>query len=135
MRTEPAQLRDVECRKVAQAPPALGGEPHPYHSLVGDIDPPDHESAGFGAVDEPHGTVVTQQQLVCQLTHARLGVTTSGPHRQEELVLCWRDPRLGRPLLRPVQVAAQLVPKRRQPPVVRVGQTSPGWRIHIVPRY
>lgn len=131
---EPAELGEVERSETAQPPPSLVGERDPDDSLVGAIDATRHEPVGLGPVDEPDGAVVAQQQFVCQLTHGRLGLTASSTDGQQELVLGGGEAGLRRSLVRPAEVAAQVLTERGELSIVGVAEGL-GWRVHILARY
>jgi len=88
-------------------------------AVVGVVDAPD-EPGFFGAVDELHRAVMTQQQRVGDVTHRRAAIAAVATHRQQQLVLRGGDPRTDGLRLAPVQELAQRSPELEEALVVAV---------------
>ena len=84
---------------------------------------PAEESGGLSPIDELGCGVVPEEERVRHLLDRRpLGIGTAA-HRQEELVLCRREPLGLRLLLAPIEEPAQLGAEPQEVLVVAIGES------------
>ena len=110
-----------------EAPDARGREPEPHDPLVLGVADPRHQAGVDGAVHQPDGTVVAQQEVVRRLAHRGAAAVFVAADGQQQLVLRRRQPRRLGLLVAPAQEAAESRPQRQQVLVVGIPQS-------IVPR-
>ena len=77
-----------------------------------------HETGGLRAVDQTDHAVVTKQQRFGEITDARRFRFGMSANRQQELVLCRRQPCLFSLFAAPVEKPPQRIAERKEPFVV-----------------
>jgi len=105
------QGREVSC--------AAAGQVQTDNSVVGRIGVARHQPGQLGTVDEPHHAVVTQQQVIGDITDGG-GAAGMPANCEEQLILRGRDAGVDGLLFAPVQEAPELVAKGQEPLVIRV---------------
>ena len=88
---EIVQSLEVRQRQLVQYLVAPLGEPHPDEPSVVRIGRPDHQAAGFGAVDELDGAVRLEQQVAGDVTDRRRYPSAVALNGDEQLVLDVRE--------------------------------------------
>lgn len=94
-------------------------EAEAHDALVLLVDDALDEPGRRGPVDQLHGAVVAQQQVVGHLTDGR--ITRMAPYREQELVVRRRETGAARLFLAPPGEAPKAVPHREQALVVGFG--------------
>jgi chloride channel protein, CIC family len=131
---EPGQLLDVEARQAPQRPRAGVGEGHPHDAAVGGILDPAHQPGLVGPVDQAHGGVVAQVEVVGQLTDGRSPGVDVAPDGEEKLVLGGGQPGGPGLLLAPVEEGPEPGPQVEERAVVSLVEMPP-WHDNISLRY
>lgn len=98
-----------------------GSEPQPDNSMVFLVSNAADETCGICTVNETDRAVVTEQQIVGNLTDGRASWVVVTPDSQQELVMGRREPSGARLLFAPPLEVAQPSPQRQQPSVNLVG--------------
>lgn len=81
-----------------------------------------YETVSLGPVDEFYDTVVAQAQLLCQYTDGRLDILGQSSYYQQELILLGLDTGPKGGLIAELEVAAYVITKLRQRPIIGVAQ-------------
>lgn len=130
-RSHAGELLEVLAGELAEAPGAETGDGDAHDAMVLVVLAATHQACGLRSVDELDDTVVAEEQLGREITHGRVTGFDAAADGEEELVLCGSDPGVDRPLLGPVEVAAETGAEGLQSLVVRVREH---WHRNIVTR-
>lgn len=108
----------MDRRQQCQSLRTLWCQIHANDSPIEVVAASSHETGGLSAVDQTDHAVVTKQQRFGEITDARWFRFGMSAYRQQELVLCRRQPCLLSLFAAPVKKTPQRCAERKEPFVV-----------------
>jgi hypothetical protein len=130
---QPGELLEMERGQATQSLGASSRQSQPDAAVIITVAPPADEPGALGAVHEPDGAVVPQQELLGDVTDGRPAPVRVAPDDQEQLMLGGRQPDDLGLLLAPTQEATQTRAELQETPVLVIGDLF--FHIYIVARY
>jgi len=103
LRTEPPDLRQIRLADPFKLACTGTSEAKTHDSVIGKVVPTLHESRRLGAVHQFDGTVVPDQQTVCNVTDRGAAFAAMTPDDEQQLMLSRREPDRHRLLLAVLQ--------------------------------
>jgi hypothetical protein len=123
-RSELAQLLEVLLAEAFELLGAVGSEPETDDAVVLGVLAALDQPGGHGAVDEADRTVMSQQQVVGDVSDGRSGRVVMTADREQELMLGGGEAGGVGVLLAPAQKPPQIRAQLQQPAVVLVGRAG-----------
>lgn len=122
LRRQTLEFFEVQLGQGLDSPRAVGRELHTHDAMIAIVADPADQGRLVGAIDQTHGAVVLQQQVIGYFADGRTTKIVMTSHRKQQLVLGRREPCCTRLLLTPALEAAQSGPQRQEPGIRPVGQ-------------
>lgn len=116
---ETGELLEVSCDQRRQPPGTAIGQAEPDDAMVVGVQLTLDEAGEYGAVDQAHDAVVSQQQVISHITNGGCTSWVSSDG-EEQLVLTGGDPGIEGVLLTPAEEVAQAVSEFEQLLIVGV---------------
>lgn len=100
---KPLELLQVQCRQRLQPPLPVAGQLQTHEAMILGVTHSPDQTSGIGAIDQPDHAVMTQEQVVGDLSDRRSLLAAMASDRQQQLMLRGGEAGRTRLLLAPAQ--------------------------------